>query len=103
MAKKRKLKPIHVGIVIVAIFVLSQLGMLNQLFAVGDSSRQVTNDQCTLDLFNNTDELLVLPCEEVEQWVKDNPWAWIKGNTLAAFGIFAFGLLLVYLIYIPEK
>ncbi len=42
MAKKFKLKPVHLVITVVVLFVLSQIGVMNELFAV-------TSIQCTSD------------------------------------------------------
>jgi len=97
MAKKnKKLELIHIVIAVAAIFALSQLGVMNQLFSVGGNSRAISNEDCTFDVANDT---ITLPCEEVEQWVIDHPWAWAKENILVSIAIFASLMLLIYLLY----
>jgi hypothetical protein len=170
---KKQIQLIHIVLAIAAVFVLSQVGVLNSLFAV-------TNIQCTSDAecpapncvgtlklgeytpqdcaslngtdaaacslsewwYNSQNELSATKCvdpsapelnergattgwhkpiaatgaaagvcetspycvasyDDITNWVRDHPFAWIRDHFALALGAFALLVLMVYLLYTP--
>lgn len=181
MAKKRKFKWWYIAVAAVILYVLSQAGIMNNLFAVTEITCSAT-DPCptancvgsfTLaekdmtedcDTLNSTDkyacklndfwydfqgELKDIECvdttcnggdcwvldedgvktgwhksitetgastgvcetspyclirtDDITNWIKNNPLAWVQNNSLLALGILAMIVALIYLLYIPDK